>query len=123
MKLFTNRKTILPKQIRPDYDSITKMEKEFRMDDQGFDERYDEMLLDEFNKVNKGSTLEFDEKVEKLYDLLDSMFSTKWRTVVTELINEARQKRWADSLGSGSIEQQAENLRQRMIAAGKYRRK
>ena len=122
MKLFTNRKAAIPSQTRPDYEMITALERELKPPADDFDERYDQMLLDEFLNENKNSTLEFREKVEKLYDLMDSMFSTKFRTFVVQLIEEARMNRWTDSPDEDNSREQVANLKARMIERGKRRK-
>ncbi|UUG69547.1 hypothetical protein SEA_SHAM_247 [Streptomyces phage Sham] len=122
MKLFTNRKAAVPSQTRPDYEMITTLERELKPPADDFDERYDRMLLDEFNKVNKNSTLQFDEKIEKLYDLMDSMFSTRYRNAVVTMIESARANRFPEGLERHSFEWQVANLKARMIERGKRRK-
>jgi hypothetical protein len=120
MKLFSRNKNGIPTTRRPDYDFIAEVEREYKMDDAGFDERYDRMLVDEFNDTNKGTNIEFEEREEKLYDLLDSLFSTRYRLIVTNLIKEARSNRWDNSeiIRDNDPHQ---ILRARMIERGKRR--
>lgn len=112
MKLFSKAKSI-PKQ--PDYDVISAIERENRIHDEGFNERVDRMLVDEFIKRNKDSEAPFSERIESMYDLFDSLYSTKYRLMVITMIDEARKAKWA---GRGNP---YEELKARMVERGKRR--
>lgn len=118
MKLFTNRKTILPKQIRPDYDSIAAMEKEFRMDDQGFNERYDEMLIEHFKKEWCENSWSDSPEIlmDKLHDIWGELTTNKYRDIIDAIEYEVYKERYPDD---DDFREDCENLRARMIMRGK----
>jgi hypothetical protein len=117
MKLFGIKSKTIPIQNRkPNHDVIAELEKEFKFDAEGFNERYDKMLLDDFLERHRDSELSFSERIESMCDLTDSMYSTRYRLIVVNMIHESRKQRW----NSNGIEY--DELKSRMINRGKPER-
>lgn len=119
MKLFTRKGTV-PQNRRPDYDFIAEVGREFKMDDAGFDERYDEMLYEHFKK--DWSVEEWSDPTEiedKLYELAGQLHSNRYQDLVYELITEVQGERsWTRD---EDFKEECRYLRARMISRGKRR--
>lgn len=122
MKLFT-RKVSLPVQARPDYDFIRKAEKEFRLDDNGFDERMDEAILEEFWKTFPEYEDETVEQIEILTDLLYTVVrelnSTKYQDEILDRIQ--RLEKHSFRLSRREWDKRHIALRDNMVDRGKRR--
>lgn len=122
MKLFT-RKNEVPEPRKPDYDFIQKAEKEFRLDDNGFDERMDEAILENFWKtfpVDEDETVEEVEiLIQLLYDVARELHSTKYQD---QIIHRAEYfERLSTRLRRRGWDQRHTDLRDKMVERGKRR--
>lgn len=122
MKLFV-KKASVPKQNRPDYDSIAAMEKEFRLDDNGFDERMDEAILEEFWKTFPEDEDETVEEIEILIDLLRNVLlelnSSRYQDAIMNEAECLEQRRF--KLSRRNWDSRHYSLRDNMVARGKRR--
>lgn len=118
MKLFIKLFGI-PETRKPDYDFITRVEREYQMDDEGFNERYDEMLIRNFkNEWSENSWDDSpDDLMEKLENFWAELTSNKFRETIDKVIDEVYRERYPDD---EEFRRDCENLRSRMIIRGKY---
>lgn len=123
MKLFSKSKQI-PGVRKPDYDFIKEAEKEFRLDDNGFDERMDEAILEEFWKTfprNEDETIEEIEiLIELLYKVCRELNSIKHKDEILDRIEHY--ERCSFRLSKREWDQRHYALRDNMIDRGKRRR-
>jgi hypothetical protein len=117
MKLFKKVRKAIPSQIRPDYDAIARMEKEFKLDDEGFNERYDEMLFNNFKETWGNEEWSDPNTIEdKLDELWCEVSTDKYRRVINALLDEIHEERkWAIE----EFDEECNNLRERMIQRGR----
>lgn len=117
VKLFNRKAINVPAQSRPDYDSIARMEKEFKLDDEGFNERYDEILFNNFKETWGNEEWSDPNTIEdKLDELWCEVSTDKYRRVISALLDEIHEERkWAIE----EFDEECNNLRERMIQRGR----
>jgi hypothetical protein len=78
MKLFI-RKAIIPEQRSPDYDFIRKTERELRMDNEGFNERFDESLIEDYKTRRNSSNWSTEQRLREVESLSANLTSFRWK--------------------------------------------
>lgn len=118
MKLFVKLFGI-PDTRKPDYDFIRNAEAEFNLGDDGFDKRYDEMLLTEFKKRWAAEQWD-DEKLEdELYKLGDNVVMEETMLEVDNMIRDLKAElRIAKGL---DFKRSCDNLRSIMMLNSRQR--
>jgi len=120
MKLFSKSRGI-PDVRKPDYDFIRDAEKEFRMDDDGFDERMDEAILEnsDFKEVNyyNMDIDELDKFIDKCRDLGSELNSIKYKDELLDFIERMERRRFR--LSRRDWDQRHYDLRNKMVERGK----
>jgi len=79
VKLFKTKE--IPSARKPDYDFISKAEKEFRIDDEGFNERFDEALINDYKARKNASNWTTEERLREVERLSSQLTSFRWKMV------------------------------------------
>lgn len=113
MKLF-NRSVAIPKQTAPNYDYIRKVENELRMDDEGFNERFDESLIEDYKTRRDSEAWSTEQRNEEVKKLSASLTSFRWKMVSVKQTIRIENVLRSEKYGPGFTEA-CEGLRQRMM--------
>lgn len=117
IKLFSKSKEIPPTR-KPNQAIIAELERKFKMDDNGFDERYDEAVIADFKRRWSDGEWENEKLESELYELGDQMASRKGELEVDEMLNDLKEEM---RYGDPEFKAKADNLRSRMEMRGRLR--
>lgn len=70
------------KQSKPDHDAIRAMEKECKLDDESFNERYDTALIEDFYRKCMNGVYTTEEQIGMLTRVYDDTTSRKYKEIV-----------------------------------------
>lgn len=114
MKLFSWLR-VVPNQTRPDYDVIADIEHQFRMDEDGFNERYDEAIIAAFRIREANSDWDDETQYDEYVKICSEMTSAKYQRHMDYELNEVEREHFESTRNRRHEEAMYKALRKRMM--------